>query len=115
MKRKKHNKEKHTQMSVQYPPFGKNSDEFFVEEGCDMDNKSVDNMDYNELCETRDGLVESIMDIDTIIEIELNGKNADLVCLRSYRKRRQQHIVELRDVRNRIKMIEKTNREKNAA
>jgi len=83
---------------------------------CD-EQENIDNLDYYALCELRDELVESISDIDTIIEIELEGSGIgrDLESLRSDRKRRQQLICELREVRKRIKMHDKSIKEVDAA
>ncbi len=78
---------------------------------CNSDEKSIESMDIYDLKEMQDRLVEAIFDCDELINIELssyvlrpdNGSVADT------RRRRQQYTVELRKIKNKIKMMEHNN------
>ncbi len=119
MRRK--NKPLITKKTPVYVPFDHKSGlELYDSDSCcasSNDPTSIEHLDYYDLCTLRDELVESISDIDTIIEIELEGSGvgSNLESLRSDRKRRQQLICELREVRKRIKMHEKSMKEVDAA
>ena len=113
MRRKKSNKIK-TQKVVTFKPFERvDSNEMvpFSEEcKCDQEStKDISKMDIYDLKDLEDSLVADIMDYDTIIDIQLDPNKSnigfDKETLKMDRQRRQKLVVELRAVRDRIKMI----------
>ena len=88
------------------------SDEEFA---CGNETKDISTMNYDELRSLEEELVESIADYDTIIDLQLDQNRSlvgfDKESLRMDRKRRQKSVVELRIVRQRIKMLKNTNEE----
>lgn len=120
MRRKKCNKNK-TSKVVIFKPFERvESSEMipFNEEcNCNQDSstKDVSKMDVYELKDLEDSLVADIMDYDTIIDIQLDPNKStvgfDKETLKMDRQRRQKLVVELRAVRDRIKMLKYGNQE----
>ena len=81
----------------------------------DADEEDIDNMDLDDLEVLQDSLVDDIADYDTIIDMQLDKTKScigfDQESLKMDRQRRQKCVVELRRVRDRIKMLKYGNKE----
>ena len=81
----------------------------------DTSKEDINNMALEDLEVLQDSLVEDIADYDTIIDIQLDTTKTcigfDSESLKMDRQRRQRCIVELRKVRDRIKMLKYGNKE----
>lgn len=81
----------------------------------DTDKENIDNMTLEDLEDLQDSLVGDIADYDTIIDIQLDQSKScigfDQESLKMDRQRRQRCVVELRKVRDRIKMLKYGNKE----
>lgn len=78
---------------------------------------SIDNLNLEDIEVAAEMLEDSISDYDTIIEIQRNeakrafalGKKYDTSSLKTDRQRRQQLVVELRAIKERVKMMKNEN------
>lgn len=81
----------------------------------DTDKEDINNMALEDLEVLQDSLVEDIADYDTIIDIQLDQSKSTVgfsqESLKMDRQRRQKCVVELRKVRDRIKMLKYGNKE----
>ncbi len=110
MRRKHKNKVLKTPV---YAPFKEADSDFMIpfdnDYKCVTENKDIKDMDIYELQDMQDELVESIADYDTIIDLQLDSNKSnigfDQESLKMDRQRRQKLKVELRKVRERIKML----------
>ena len=120
MRRKKSNRIKPQKTPV-YKPFDEAAENYMLpvdeEFYCiqDASEEDVDDMSLEELEVLEDSLVDDIMDYDTIIDIQLDPNSSsigfDQESLKMDRQRRQKLVVELRTVRERIKMLKYENQE----
>ena len=81
----------------------------------DASEEDIETMELDELKVLQDSLVDDIADYDTIIDIQLDQSKScigfDQESLKMDRQRRQKCVVELRRVRERIKMLKYGNKE----
>lgn len=120
MRRKAKNKVKLQKKPV-YKPFDEAAENYMLpmdeEFHCvqDSSEEDVQSMSLEELEVLEDSLVDDMMDYDTIIEMQLDPNKSnvgfDSESLKMDRQRRQKIVVELRTVRDRIKMLKYGNKE----
>ncbi len=105
---------------VAYEPFSNLSSSYVYDEDYMCQSRytnSIESMDLKELEQTKLELVEAISDYDVIIEIQREeaqrcfeqGRVYDTSSLKTDRQRKQQLIVELRTIKDKIKMMKKEN------